>query len=186
MLKETDLEVKASGATAEVFDELMQAFEAFKDTNDRRLSELERRMGDPLTADQLDRINARLDELGLKAARPPLGGGAIRSSAQLQHKAAFESYVRKGEAGALRHLEGMDLSGVLSRLTQPTLIVTGKLDRLVPWEQTKRIADEAPNARFVLYEDGSHVANNMPYRYRPLSADWMLEQLTGDRAGVAA
>jgi pimeloyl-ACP methyl ester carboxylesterase len=101
-----------------------------------------------------------------------------------------ETYVFKckarDEADALRHLEAMDLNGVLAGLTQPALIITGKLDRLVPWEQTKRIADEAPNARFVLYEDGSHVANNMPYRYRPLSADWMLEQLTGDREAAVA
>jgi 2,6-dihydroxypseudooxynicotine hydrolase len=101
-----------------------------------------------------------------------------------------ETYVYKckarDEAGALRHLEAMDLNGVLHGLTQPALIITGKLDRLVPWEQTKRIADEAPNARFVLYDDGTHVANNMPYRYRPLSADWMLEQLAGDREAATA
>ena len=30
---------------------------------------------------------------------------------------------------------------------QPCLVVTGKLDRVVPWEETKRIADDAPRRR---------------------------------------
>jgi 2,6-dihydroxypseudooxynicotine hydrolase len=29
----------------------------------------------------------------------------------------------------------------------------------------------------VLYEHGTHVCNNLPFRYRPLVADWMAEQL---------
>jgi 2,6-dihydroxypseudooxynicotine hydrolase len=96
-----------------------------------------------------------------------------------------ETYVYKSklssEAEALGRLATLDLSGVAEKLTQPTLIVTGKLDRLVPWEQTRRIADEAPGGRFVLYEEGSHVCNNIPYRYRPLVSDWMRQQLTGAR-----
>ena len=55
--------------------------------------------------------------------------------------------------------------------------ITGKLDRLIPWEQTKQIADAAPNAEFVLYDEGNHVCNNIPYKYRPLVADWLREQL---------
>jgi pimeloyl-ACP methyl ester carboxylesterase len=58
------------------------------------------------------------------------------------------------------------------------LFVTGGQDRIVPWEQTERAAREAPNGSFVLYEHGSHVCSNVPYRYRPLVADWMREQLT--------
>jgi 2,6-dihydroxypseudooxynicotine hydrolase len=58
-------------------------------------------------------------------------------------------------------------------------MVTGKLDRIIPWEQTKRIADEAPNGQFVLYEEGNHVCNNIPYKYRPLVADWLAKELDG-------
>lgn len=71
----------------------------------------------------------------------------------------------------------LDLSGVAERISQPALIVTGKLDRLIPWEDTKRIADEIPGAEWVLYEDGTHVCNNMPFRYRPLVGDWMAGHL---------
>jgi dipeptidyl aminopeptidase/acylaminoacyl peptidase len=71
----------------------------------------------------------------------------------------------------------LNLAGVAERIEQPALIVSGKLDRLIPWEDTKRIADEIPNAEWVLYEEGTHVCNNLPFRYRPLVADWMAEQL---------
>jgi pimeloyl-ACP methyl ester carboxylesterase len=71
----------------------------------------------------------------------------------------------------------LSLAGVAERVEQPALIITGKLDRLIPWEDTKRIADEIPHAEWVLYEHGTHVCNNLPFRYRPLVADWMAEQL---------
>jgi 2,6-dihydroxypseudooxynicotine hydrolase len=44
----------------------------------------------------------------------------------------------------------LSLAGVAERVHQPCLVVTGKLDRIVPWEQTKRIADEAPNSKLLL------------------------------------
>jgi pimeloyl-ACP methyl ester carboxylesterase len=78
---------------------------------------------------------------------------------------------------ARRKAHELSLSGVLGGLEQPALLVTGKLDRIIPWEQTERIAREAPNAELVLYEHGNHVCNNLPYRYRPLVADWLAERL---------
>jgi dipeptidyl aminopeptidase/acylaminoacyl peptidase len=71
----------------------------------------------------------------------------------------------------------LNLTGAAERVQQPCLVVTGRLDRIVPWEQTKRIADEAPNGEWVLYDDGTHVCNNIPFRYRPLVADWMRDRL---------
>lgn len=73
----------------------------------------------------------------------------------------------------------LSVADVITDLAQPALLVTGKLDRIIPWEQTERIAREAPNATFVLYEDGAHVCNNLPYRYRPLVGDWFAETLAG-------
>ena len=103
------------------FGDFMRAFEAFKDGNDERLRELERRSSaDVVTTDKVDRLNRALDEtrrvvddLALKAARPHLGGSANpapRSAAALQHKAAFDAYVRKGDASTLRDLESKALS----------------------------------------------------------------------------
>src|SRR5579884_1968029 len=82
-----------------------------------------------------------------------------------------------GEDDARERAAKLSLAGVAERVQQPCLVVTGRLDRLVPWEQTKRIADEAPNSKWVLYDDGTHVCNNIPFKYRPLVADWMQDQL---------
>ena len=71
----------------------------------------------------------------------------------------------------------LDLDGVAERIQQPLLVITGRRDRLIPWESTKSVADRAPNGRFVLYDEGNHVCNNVAYRYRPLLADWLAEQL---------
>jgi HK97 family phage major capsid protein len=97
----------------------MRAFEAFKITNDERLAQIEQQISaDVVTTEKLERINraidqhkALVDQLTLKAARPPLGASGFRASgAVLQHKAAFEAYVRHGETGVLHLLEEKALS----------------------------------------------------------------------------
>jgi 2,6-dihydroxypseudooxynicotine hydrolase len=82
-----------------------------------------------------------------------------------------------GEADARERAAELCLAGVAERVAQPCLVVTGRRDRVIPWEQTKRIADEVPHGEWVLYEDGTHVCNNIPYRYRPLVADWIRDRL---------
>lgn len=115
----SELETKAgAGSVGAAFEDFMRAFEAFKETNDERLYQLERRSAtDPLIEEKIVRIDRALDEhrrvvddLALKAARPAIGGAAPRSGAALAHKSAFDSYVRKGESGALRDLERKALS----------------------------------------------------------------------------
>jgi pimeloyl-ACP methyl ester carboxylesterase len=92
-----------------------------------------------------------------------------------------ETFTVKSEARDEREgrerARALDLTGVLRALEQPALFVTGGLDRIIPWRQTERAAREAPNGTFVLYELGTHVCSNVPYRYRPLVADWIAEQL---------
>ncbi|QKP78748.1 phage major capsid protein [Methyloligella sp. GL2] len=120
-------ETKAGGTGNDVayaFDEFMRTFEAFKEQNDERLDTLEKRIPvDALTEQKLDRINTALDEqkqvvdqLALKASRPQLGEGGegASSPALLQHKAAFHSYMRKGETGNLTRLEEKALKVNLS------------------------------------------------------------------------
>ena len=85
----------------------------------------------------------------------------------------------KDQAEALARASTLDLGPVLGRIKQPMLVVFGRLDRLIPYQQAERVAAEAPNATLVMYENGNHVCNNLPYKYRPLVADWMREQLTG-------
>ena len=99
--------------------EMMRAFEAFKDANDERLTLADKRSGDAVLEEKLARIDRtidaqarRLDEITLKSARPAIGGDrtAMRSASALEHKAAFEAYVRSGEASGLRALEVKALS----------------------------------------------------------------------------
>jgi len=110
---------EVGGEVAGAFDDFMQAFEAFKATNDERLKSIEKRVSaDVVTAEKLERINQALDEasrsveeLTRKQQRPPLGSaGGQRSGIALQHAEAFEDYVRKGESRSLRDLEGKALS----------------------------------------------------------------------------
>ena len=94
-------------------------------------------------------------------------------------RAAFTYYSGSSDADeAVSRAREMTLDGIASEITQPHLVVTGARDRVVPWEMTKRIADESPRSEWVLFEDGSHVCNNIPFKYRPLVADWLRDRLS--------
>lgn len=116
-MNDSNIETKVVGRDAgAAFGEFMAVFEAFKEENDRRLAEIAAKgAADTLTSEKVERLNARLDELQLKAQRPQLSskdvGHTGRGSAiELQHKAAFDAYVRKGEAATLRAVESKALS----------------------------------------------------------------------------
>jgi dipeptidyl aminopeptidase/acylaminoacyl peptidase len=81
------------------------------------------------------------------------------------------------ESDAKRKAYTFNLEGILSRVTQPLLVIHGAKDRLFPPADAERIAREAPNSTLVIYPDGNHVCNNIPYKYRPMMADWMREHL---------
>src|SRR5262245_42017927 len=101
------------------FEDLMRAFDEYKATNDGRLETIERRLTpDVLVEDKLARLDEtldlarrRLDDIALKAARPALGRGERPlSGPAAEHKAAFDLYVRSGEATGLKRLEEKALS----------------------------------------------------------------------------
>ncbi len=82
------------------------------------------------------------------------------------------------QADAKRNAATLSLKGVANRITCPMFIVTGKLDRVVPWQDAERLARDVKGpCELLIVEDGSHVANNRGYRWRLQSADWMAEQL---------
>jgi len=93
-------------------------------------------------------------------------------------KGGYTYYTKSAdESEARRKAYTFNLEGVMSQVTQPLLIIHGAKDRLFPPAQAERIAREAPNATLVIYPDGNHVCNNIPYKYRPLMADWLREKL---------
>ncbi|SHO66226.1 phage major capsid protein, HK97 family [Pseudoxanthobacter soli DSM 19599] len=99
------------------FEDFMTAFETFKEVNDRRLDEIERRSSaDAVTLERLDRIDhaldeqkRRLDHASVKARRPGLApetGEAAGRAGAGERKAAFETYVRTGREAV--HAAGIE------------------------------------------------------------------------------
>jgi pimeloyl-ACP methyl ester carboxylesterase len=87
-----------------------------------------------------------------------------------------KSHTSNDDEARARALE-LDLDGVLDRLEQPALFVTGDLDRIIPWESTRKQAEVAPKGRFELVQGGLHGVSNYPYLLRPMVGDWIREQI---------
>ena len=84
------------------------------------------------------------------------------------------------EQGALKSQE-ISMRGCLSGLDRPLLIIHGARDRLCPVEQAHKIAAEAGDScELLIYEEGVHVCNNIPFLWRPLAADWLAGKLDVD------
>jgi 2,6-dihydroxypseudooxynicotine hydrolase len=94
-------------------------------------------------------------------------------------RAAFQYHSgARDEAEAKANANKLSLDGVAQKIKQPLLIIHGKLDRLIPWQQAHKIVDAVgSNAELAMFENGNHVCNNIPYIYRPLNADWLKEKL---------
>ncbi len=104
-----NLETKVMGGEA-TQDDVLSAFEAFKDANDERLAQIEKRMSaDVVTAEKVERISKAIDELTLKARRPAMGSDTKKAEPS-EHRQAFNAYVRKGEAFGLAQLEQKAMS----------------------------------------------------------------------------
>ena len=119
---QTELETKAGLPQDAVVThaEMMRAFEEFKEANDQRIAEKAHSV-DVVLEEKIARLDSvistqgqRLDAVELKQARPALGTekpdvSQARTPA-LEHKVAFEAYVRSGESTNLRALELKALS----------------------------------------------------------------------------
>lgn len=102
----TPSEIKAA------LDAIQTAFAAFRDSNDQRVSALERGRGDVLSEDKVNRINETLDELSTKIAAMQLNGTSnaddprAMTPGRKAHAKAFNSFFRKGaEPANMRELE---------------------------------------------------------------------------------
>lgn len=105
---------------ASAFDEFMTAFESFREANDERLAQVETRVGaDVVTVEKMNRINNALDEqknmmdrMILKNQRPSIGNGqdGVSTMAMVEHKKAFNGYIRSGKENELRSFEEKAMS----------------------------------------------------------------------------
>lgn len=70
------------------------------------------------------------------------------------------------------------LTGLLGKMRHPLLIVHSGLDTVCPVEESERMKREAGGpTTLVVFPEGNHVCDNIPYKVRPLMADWMALQL---------
>jgi 2,6-dihydroxypseudooxynicotine hydrolase len=98
---------------------------------------------------------------------PSLTRDAFR--ARSHAASAEEARARAGE---------LTLAGRPGGIRCPLLVVFGKRDRLFPWQDAARLAEEAPRSELLLLEEGNHGCANAVYQHRPYAADWMAEQLS--------
>jgi 2,6-dihydroxypseudooxynicotine hydrolase len=72
----------------------------------------------------------------------------------------------------------MSLKGVARNIACPIYIVAGTKDRLTAHTEAEKLAAEVSGPCVLsVIEGGNHVVNNLWYRYRDQTADWMAAQL---------
>jgi dipeptidyl aminopeptidase/acylaminoacyl peptidase len=94
-------------------------------------------------------------------------------------RAAFRvrSHSRSDEE-AREKAAALTLEGVAEGISCPLLVVAGEHDNLIPLSHARRMVEEAgAHAELLVVAGGNHVANNVWYRYRPQSADWLAQRL---------
>ena len=80
--------------------EMMAVFEAYRQANDARLAEIEKKgAADPLSDEKLARIDRRLEALSVKMARPDAGGSV--DQAEDEHREGWTRYLRTGDDSAI-------------------------------------------------------------------------------------
>ncbi|WP_181708744.1 phage major capsid protein [Chthonobacter rhizosphaerae] len=173
-------EVKGTAIIDQAFEGFMRTFEAFRETNDQRLKDLETRRADVLTTERLARIERSMDEqkshmdrMVLAANRPPLGDGARRNGvatpADLEHRAAFDAYVRTGTEGNLRALEAKALSAGVG--ADGGFTVTPQIDA----EIGRRLAVISPIRSIASVRTMSAGTFRKPYRLAGAAVGWVAE-----------
>lgn len=89
--------------TKMVSDDFAATFAAFRDANDERLSEIEKKYSaDPLLEAKVDRLNKRLETLSISLSRPSA------TTVQTETKPAWSRFIRTGDETAL--IEAKSLS----------------------------------------------------------------------------
>lgn len=171
-------EIKTAPETmTAAFEDFMGAFEAFKETNDRRLGELESKLtADVITRDKMDRISRTMDEqkrvidqLALKKARPALGRSGEASLETMEHKAAFESYIRRGDEQALRELEAKAFS--IGSASDGGYLVPNETDT----EIGRRLSVVSPIRAMATVRQVSGAVLKKPFALSGMATGWVAE-----------
>lgn len=72
----------------------------------------------------------------------------------------------------------LSLEGRASAINCPLLVIAGKKDRLIPWQESAKIAEEAgARAELLVLDNGNHGCANIAPQHRQRAADWMAARL---------
>jgi len=120
---------------------LGNAWEHFKKVNDERLSQIEKKgAADPLTVDQLSKINnvmdsqkSRLSRIETALSRPQfeIKGQRFESEEEMEYKNAFSNYIRRGVDNEIANLELKALTTDTGSGSYGGYLVTPNLQRLI-------------------------------------------------------
>ncbi|OCW55866.1 phage major capsid protein [Hoeflea olei] len=155
------------------FEDFMTAFERYRESNDTRLAEIERRgAADILTEEKVARIDTALDEqkraldaLMVKRARPDLGRGGAPGPV----RQAFDAYVRRGDEAGLRQGElkamaaGSDPNG--------GYLVPDELDT----EIGRRLSELSPIRSIATVRQVSGAVLKKPFALNGMATGWVGE-----------
>ena len=160
-------EVKTVNASAKALAaEMMATFEAYKQTNEERLAEIEAKSSaDSLLDEKLRKLDKRIDYLSLKSARPP------ESDAQHvpgEHHTAWSRYLRNGDESGLASLDTKAYSSVSD--AQGGFLAPAELDRLIE----SRLMQASPMRQIATVRQTSAGTYRKPIALG-LGADWATE-----------
>ncbi|VAV93211.1 Gene Transfer Agent capsid protein; Phage major capsid protein [hydrothermal vent metagenome] len=157
MTMETKAGTEGGADVRAAMREFLGAFEQFKNANDQRLKSLEKkRKDDVVLREKIDRINdavseqkAAVDRIALKGQRPRLDG-TMRALPD-ETKAAFQRYMRIGDATAITTLEakslntGTDPEGGYLAPEQTEAIIAAAVKDISPIRQIASIREIGAN-----------------------------------------
>ena len=119
------------------------------------------------------RIKACVALSGAYERKPGFEGRPIINVEAFRARTHSKTLDEAGKVGAR-----MTLRGHAKNITCPIYIVAGTKDRLTSPEEAKKLAAEVSGPCVLsIIEGGNHVVNNLWYRYRDQTADWMAAQL---------
>jgi len=164
---------------ASAFDEFMRNFETFKEQNEERIKEIENKAADPLTDEKVTKIgmaldaNKRvLDELVLKSRRPALAReDKVLSAAEIEHRSAFDAYVRHGEASGLKRLEGKALAISTNDGADGGFLVPEETER----EIGRRLSQVSPVRAIAGHREVSSNVYRKPFLVTGAASGWVAE-----------
>ncbi len=174
---EAEYDLKIRGDWSEVAEAVMARFAEIDEVDTGRIAV----WGVSLGGYYAPRVAAALGDriAACVALAGPFDWGSCWDGLPLLTRETFR--VRSGaadEAEARRLAATLTLEGEAHRIRAPLLIVFGRQDRLIPWQNAERLRDAAGGpVELRMLEAGNHGCADLAPWHRPYTADWLAERL---------